>query len=237
VLISDGGSHFCNSQLAKALEHYGVKHKVASPYHPQTNGQAEVSNREIKKILEKTVSASRKDWSMKLDEALWAYRTAFKSPIGLTPFQMVYGKSCHLPVELEHKAYWALKFLNFDENQAGEKRKIQMQELEEMRGQAYESSKLYKEKVKAYHDKRILNKDFKPGQMVLLFNSRLKLFPGKLKSKWSGPFKIHEVKPYGAVVLEDPATKDTWTVNGQRLKLYFGCEFDRLTTKIPLSEP
>jgi hypothetical protein len=182
---------FCNSQLAKALEHYGVKHKVASPYHPQTNGQPEVSNREIKKILEKTVSASRKYWSMKLDEALWAYRTAFKSLIGLTPFQMVYGKSCHLPVELEHKAYWALKFLNFDANQAGEKRKIQMQELEEMRGQAYESSKLYKEKVKAYHDKRILNKDFKPGQMVLLFNSRLKLFPGKLKSKWSGPFKIH----------------------------------------------
>ncbi|WJX18781.1 hypothetical protein P8452_08545 [Trifolium repens] len=237
VLISDGGSHFCNSQLAKAFEHYGVKHKVASPYHPKTNGQAEVSNREIKKILEKTVSVSRKDWSMKLDEALWAYRTAFKSPIGLTPFQMVYGKSCHLPVELEHKAYWALKFLNFDANQAGEKRKIQMQELEEMRGQAYESSKLYKEKVKAYHDMRILNKDFKPGQMVLLFNSRLKLFPGKLKSKWSGPFKIHEVKPYGAVVLEDPATKDTWTVNGQRLKLYFGGEFDRFTTKIPLSEP
>ncbi|PNX63401.1 hypothetical protein L195_g061607, partial [Trifolium pratense] len=81
------------------------------------------------------------------------------------------------------------------------------------------------------------NKDFRPGQMVLLFNSRLKLFPGKLKSKWSGPFKIHEVKPYGAVVLEDPATKDTWTVNGQRLKLYFGGEFDRLTTKISLSDP
>ncbi|CAJ2654820.1 unnamed protein product [Trifolium pratense] len=151
-----------------------------------------------------------------LDEALWAYRTAFKSPIGLTPFQMVYGKSCHLPVELEHKAYWALKFLNFDENQSGEKRKIQMQQLEEMRHQAYESSKLYKEKVKSYHDKRLLNKNFRPGQMVLLFNSRLKLFPGKLKSKWSGPFKVHEVKPYGAVVLEDPATNETWTVNGQR---------------------
>ncbi|MCI56404.1 hypothetical protein A2U01_0077655, partial [Trifolium medium] len=77
-----------------------------------------------------------------------------------------------------------------------------------MRSQAYESSKLYKEKVKNYHDKRILNKDFKPGQMVLLFNSRLKLFSGKLKSKWSGPFKIHEVKPYGVVVLEDPISKD-----------------------------
>jgi len=125
VLISDGGSHFCNTQLAKALDHYGVKYKVASPYHPQTNGQVEVSNREVKRILEKTVSASWKDWSATLDEALWAYRTAYKSPIGLTPFQMVYDKSCHLPVELEHKAFWALKFLNFDHEKAGERRKSQ----------------------------------------------------------------------------------------------------------------
>ena len=136
-MISDGGSHFCNTQLAKALDHYGVNHKVASPYHLQTNGQAEVSNREVKRILEKTVPASRKDWSTKLDEALWAYRTAYKSPIGLTPFQMVCGKSCHLLVELEHKVFWALKFLNFDQEKVGERRKLQMHELEEMRNQAY----------------------------------------------------------------------------------------------------
>lgn len=104
VLISDGGSHFLTSQLEKALEQYGVKHKFTSPYHQQTNGQDEVFNREIKKILEKIVSSSRKDWSLKLDEDLWAYQTVFKAPIGLTPFQMIYGKSCHLPVELEHKA-------------------------------------------------------------------------------------------------------------------------------------
>jgi len=166
VLISDGGAHFCNTQLAKALDHYGVKHKVALSYHPQTNGQAEVSNREVRRILEKTVSASRKDWSAKLDEALWAYRTAYKSPIGLTPFQMVYGKSCHLPVELEHKAFWALKFLNFDKEKAGERQKIQMHQLDEMRNQAYESSRLYKERVKKYHDKKIIHRQFRPGQKV-----------------------------------------------------------------------
>ena len=105
MLISDGGSHFCNVQLSKSLEHYGVRHKITSPYHPKTNGQAEVSNREIKRILEKTVASSRKDWSIKLDDAIWAYRTTYKSCTGLSQFQLVYGKSCHLLVELEHKTY------------------------------------------------------------------------------------------------------------------------------------
>jgi len=105
VLISVGGKHFCNVQLKKVLEHYGVKHRIATVYHPRSNGQAEVSNREIKRILEKTVATSRKDWALKLDEALWAYRTAYKTPTSLSPFQLIYGKACHLPVELEHKAF------------------------------------------------------------------------------------------------------------------------------------
>ncbi|XP_050918670.1 uncharacterized protein LOC127136116 [Lathyrus oleraceus] len=224
VLVSDEGSHFCNTPLEKVLEHYGVKHKVTTPYHPQVNGQTEVSNREVKRILEKTVSSSRKEWSSKLDEALWAYRTAYKAPIGLTPFHMVYGKTCHLPVEMEHRALWALKFLNFDSTLAGEKRKEQLHELEELRNNAYHSNKLYKEKVKAYHDGKVHHKEFRVGQMVLLFNSRLKLFPGKLKSKWSGPFVVKEVRDYGAIVVEDPKSKESWTVNGQRLKVYHGGE-------------
>ena len=129
------------------------------------------------------MASTKKDWSRKLDDALWAYRTAFKTLIGLSLFQMVYGKSCHLPVEMEHKAYWALKFLNFDEAASREQRRLQLLELEEMRLTAYESSRLYKERVKTYHDKKVLKKNFQPGQQVLLFNSRLKLLPGKLVSR------------------------------------------------------
>ncbi|GJS68883.1 reverse transcriptase domain-containing protein [Tanacetum coccineum] len=138
---------------------YGVTHRLSTAYHPQTSGQVEVSNRGLKRILERTVGENRASWSDKLDDALWAFRTAFKTPIGCTPYKLVYGKACHLPIELEHKAYWALKHCNFDLKTPGDHRKVQMNELNELRDQAYENSLIYKEKTKKIHDSKIKNRD------------------------------------------------------------------------------
>ncbi|GJR01568.1 reverse transcriptase domain-containing protein [Tanacetum coccineum] len=170
---------------------------------------------------ERTVGENHASWSDKLDDALWAFRTAYKTPIGCTPYKLVYGKACHLPVELEHKAYWALKHANFDLKTAGDHRKLQLNELSELRDQAYENSLIYKEKTKKLHDSKIKNRIFNVGDQVLLFNSRLKIFSGKLKSRWSGPFTITEVYPYGTAKLSH-ADGSNFKVNCHRLKHYYG---------------
>ncbi|GJT02970.1 reverse transcriptase domain-containing protein [Tanacetum coccineum] len=119
AIISDHRTYFCNDQVAKVMLKYGVTRRLSTAYHPQTSGQVKVSNRGLKRILERTVGENRASWSDKLDDALWAFRTAYKTPIGCTPYKLVYGKACHLPIELEHKAYWALKHANFDLETAG----------------------------------------------------------------------------------------------------------------------
>nr|GEV01563.1 reverse transcriptase domain-containing protein [Tanacetum cinerariifolium] len=170
---------------------YGVTHRLATAYHPQTSGQVEVSNRGLKRILERTVGENRASRSDKFDDALWAFHTAFKTPIGCTPYKLVYEKSCHLTIELEHKAYWALKHANFDLKTV--------------------------ERTKKLHDSKIKNCIFNVGDQFLLFNSRLKIFSKKLKTRWSGPFTITQVFPYGTVELSQPYGPN-FKVNGHRVK-------------------
>nr|GEW49424.1 hypothetical protein [Tanacetum cinerariifolium] len=227
AIISDRGTHFCNDQFAKVMLKYGVTHRLAIAYHPQASGHVKVSNHGLKRILERIVSENQASLSNKLDDALWDFRTAFKTPIGCTPYKLVYGKACHLPIEIEHKAYSALKHANFDLQTAGDHRKVQINELNELRDQAYENSLIYKEKTKRIHDSKIKDRVFNVGDRVLLFNSRLKIFSGKLKTHWSRPFTITHVFPYGIVELSQ-TDGPNFKVNGHRLKHYFGEDIPKM---------
>nr|GEX00432.1 reverse transcriptase domain-containing protein [Tanacetum cinerariifolium] len=192
AIISDRGAYFCNDQFAKVMSKYGVTHHLSTAYHPQTSGQVEVTNRGLKRILERTVGENRSLWTDKHNDALWAFMTAFKTPI-----------------------------VCFDLKTAGDHCKLQLNELHELRDQAYENSLIYKERTKKLHDSKIKNRIFNVGDQVLLFNSRLKIFSGKLKTRCSGPFTITEVYPYGTAKLSH-ADGSNFKVNYHRLKHYYG---------------
>jgi hypothetical protein len=159
-------------------------------------------------------------WKDRLPAALWAYRTAYKTPLGMSPYQFVYGKTCHLHVELEFKAHWAIKRWNIDFEVTRTKRKMQLSELDEWREKPYHNAKIYKERIKRWHDKRIKKKEFTPGDKVLLFNFRVKLFGHvKLQSKWKGSFKVVSTLSHRAVILQnDEGT--LFKVNGHPLKIF-----------------
>ncbi|KAL7597764.1 hypothetical protein Lser_V15G25395 [Lactuca serriola] len=137
------------------------------------------------------------------------------------PFRLVFGKPCHLPMELEHRAFWAVKQCNFNIDEAGRHKKLQIQELEELRNDSYENSMIYKERTKFFHDKSITRKHFEPGHRVLLYHSRLKLFPGKLISRWINPFVVLKVFEHGAVEIQSEETWQIFKVSGHRLEAFY----------------
>ncbi|GKF37064.1 reverse transcriptase domain-containing protein, partial [Tanacetum coccineum] len=175
----------------------------------------EVTNRAIKRILERSVGYNPKNWSEKLDDALWAFRTAYKTPTGCTPFRFVYEKACHLPVEIKHKAYWALKQCNMDLTGAAKKCFMELNELIELRDEAYENNRIYKEQTKKWHDSRLRGE----GDKVLIFNSKFKMQSGKLKLKWYGPCVVKTMHPFGTIEIIDK-NGVSFKVNGHRLKKY-----------------
>nr|GEU48429.1 hypothetical protein [Tanacetum cinerariifolium] len=181
--------------------------------------EEDFSLKAIKCILERSVRYNPKNWSEKLNDALWAFITTYKTPTGCTPFRS-YGKACHLPVEIEHKAYWALKQCNMDFAATTKNRFKELNELMELRDNACENTRIYKERTKKWHDSRIQgDKDFKVGDLVLLFNSRFKMHLGKLKSRWYGPHVVKTVYPYGTIEITNK-NGINFKVNGQRLKKY-----------------
>ncbi|GKD70195.1 reverse transcriptase domain-containing protein [Tanacetum coccineum] len=155
ALISGRCTHFCNKIMEKTMKRYGVSHHFSTSYHPQTSGQVENTNRALKRILEKSVKDNPAIWSRKLDDNLWAFCTAYKPSTGTTPYKLIYGKNCHMPFEIEHRTYWALKNFNPDLIVAGEKRMFQLHELDELRHQAYENSHLNKARTKVWHDRKL----------------------------------------------------------------------------------
>nr|GEW27694.1 reverse transcriptase domain-containing protein [Tanacetum cinerariifolium] len=206
AIISDRGTHFCNDQFVRVMSKYGVTHRLSTTYHPQTSGQVEVINRGLKQILERTVGENRALWSDKLEDALWAFRTAFKTPVGCTPYRLVYGKACHLPPELKHKALWALKHANFNLKTTGDHQKLQLNELSELRDQAYENSLIYKERTKKLHEAKIKNRIFNVGDQVLLFNSRLKIFSGRFNLRRTSltGFPAQSIRSSNVIALDLP---------------------------------
>jgi hypothetical protein len=220
-LVTDGGPPFSSHGFKATLHKYHIQQRMTTPYHPQANGQVESTNKVIEAILTKTVKESRKDWSNRLLEALWAYRTTWRNTTGFSPYELVYGKSVVFPVEFEIKTLRTALTANLDLTDAQTARLQQLNELEEKRLDAIQQTTVIQQQRSQWHDKNIKNKQFQKGNWALLYDSRFKEFQGKLRTRWLGPYEVDTIFPNGTVrLLTIDDSRTPLLVNGHRLRLY-----------------
>jgi hypothetical protein len=220
-VITDGGSQFTAHRIMTILENYHIKHRVTSPYHPQENGQVESTNKVLEAILTKTVSTNRQNWATELPNALWAYRTMWHNTTGYSPYHLVYGKEPIFPIEFEIKTLRMAQEIGLDLTEAHKQRLQQLNELDEARMSALERTTVIQQQRANWHDKHIKKKSFQKGDWALLYDSRFQDFPGKLQTRWLGPYEINEVHNNGTVTLVTiDGSGSPFLVNGHRLRLY-----------------
>jgi hypothetical protein len=220
-ITTDQGPQFTSDLIAALVKEYEIRHRKSSPYHPQANGQVEVTNRELENILTKTVALHKRDWATRLPEAVWAYRTTWKTTTGLTPYELVYGKKVVLPIEFEIKTLRTALQLGLSLSDAQKERLAQLHSLDELRQEALLHTELVQNQRALWHDKHIRQRSFQPGDWALLYDSRFQDFKGKFHTRWLGPYEVEHVYDNGAVQLRTvDSERRKLLVNGHRLKLY-----------------
>eukprot|EP00253_Pinus_taeda_P006309 PITA_06309 len=220
-LVTDGGPPFNSHGFKFTLHKYHIQHRMTTPYHPQANGQVESTNKVLEAILTKIVKDNWKDWSQRLPEALWAYRTTWRNTTGFSPYELVYGKNAVFPVEFEIKTLRTALAVNIDLTDVQTARLQQLLELDEKRLDAIHQTNMIQQQRMKWHEKIIKHKQFQKGNWALLYDSRFENFRGKLRTRWLGPYEVDAVFPNGMVrLLTIDDAKTPLLVNGHRLHIY-----------------
>lgn len=220
-LVTDQGSQFTSNLIEDLYAHHKIKHRTSTLYHPQANGQVEVTNRALERILTKVVSSSKTDWADRMVEATWAYNTTWKTTTDFTPYELIYGKRALLSIEFEYNTLRMAAQLDLDLSHAQQERLLKLNGLDEHRMQALLHSKVVQLQRKVWHDQHLNDKKFQPGDWALLYDSRHKEFKGKLRTRWLGPYAVEKCNDNGSVLIRTIDEEAIpMLINGHRLKIY-----------------
>ncbi|XP_057819044.2 uncharacterized protein LOC131032133 [Cryptomeria japonica] len=215
------GPQFTLELIVALVKEYEIRPWKSTPYHPQANGQVEVTNKELENILTKTIALHKRDWAMRLPEAVWAYHTTWKTTTGLTPYELIYGKKAVLPIEFEIKTLQTALQLSLSLSDAQKDCIVQLHSLDELHQDALFHTEVIQKQRALWHDRHIRQRSFQPRDWALLYDSRFQDFKGKFHTRWLGPYEVEHVYDNSAIQLCTVDSK--WRkllVNGHRLKLY-----------------